>query len=261
MSFQNILFTTDAEGVAILTVNRPQKLNALNGDVMAEIDAAVAQCETDAHIRALIITGAGDRAFVAGADIRELQGLSAIQAQASALRGQAILRRLERLTKPTVAAINGYALGGGLELAMCCAIRVCCPEARLGQPEVKLGILCGYGGTQRLPRLVGRGRALELLLSAEAVDAAEAHRMGLVNFIAPAAELIESCKAWLRKALANAPLALALTMEAVDVGLSSGLEEGLRYEAAAFGLAAATEDRAEGMTAFLEKRSPAFAGK
>jgi enoyl-CoA hydratase len=261
MSFQNILFETDAEGVALLTINRPQKLNALNRDVMAEIDAAVAQCECDAQLRALIITGAGDRAFVAGADIGELQGLSPMEAQAAALRGQAVLRRLERLPKPTVAAINGYALGGGLELAMSCAIRVCCPEAKMGQPEVKLGILCGYGGTQRLPRLVGRGRALELLMSGEAIDAAEAHRIGLVNFIAPAAELLGSCRNWLKKTLANAPAALALTMEAVDLGLDTGLEEGLRHEAAMFGLAAATADRTEGLRAFLEKRPAAFAGK
>jgi enoyl-CoA hydratase len=261
MSFRNILFSADAEGVATLTVNRPDKLNALNHEVIAEIAAALDQCESEPGVRALIVTGAGEKAFVAGADIKELAGLTPLGAEALALRGQAIFRRIERLRKPSVAAINGFALGGGLELALACAVRACAPNARLGQPEVKLGIICGYGGTQRLPRLVGRGRALELLLSGEPIDAQEAYRIGLVNFIAPQDELLARCKDWLRKALANAPLALALTMEAVDTGLSAGLEEGLRFEASAFGLIAATEDRREGMSAFLEKRQPAFAGK
>jgi enoyl-CoA hydratase len=261
MSFRNILFNADAEGVATLTVNRPDKLNALNRDVMAEIDDAVAQCESDEGIHGLIVTGSGEKAFIAGADINELAGLTPLEAQAAAARGQTIFRRLERLRKPSIAAINGFALGGGLELAMSCALRACSPTARLGQPEVHLGIICGYGGTQRLPRLVGRGRALELLLSGEPIDAEEAFRIGLVNFIAPLHDLIDRCKDWLRKALANGPLALALTMEAVDTGLSTGLEEGLRFEASAFGLIAATEDRREGMRAFLEKRQPAFAGK
>jgi enoyl-CoA hydratase len=242
-------------------VSRPDKLNALNRATMEEIGASIAQCEADTRIRGLIVTGAGEKAFVAGADVGELAQLAPLEAQASAARGQAIFRRIERLPKPTVAAINGFALGGGLELAMSCAVRGCSPNARLGQPEVKLGIVCGYGGTQRLPRLVGRGRALELLLSGETIDAAEAHRIGLVNFIAPQAELLEFSKTRLRKALANAPLALALTIEAVDIGLAGGLEEGLRFEAAAFGLAAATDDRREGTRAFLEKRPAAFSGR
>jgi len=261
MSFRNILFNADADGVATLTVNRPDKLNALNQDVIAEIGVALAQCESDPGIRALIVTGAGEKAFIAGADIKELAGLTPLGAEALALRGQAVTRRIERLRKPSIAAINGFALGGGLELAMSCAVRACSPNAKLGQPEVKLGIICGYGGTQRLPRLVGRGRALELLLSGEPIDAQEAFRIGLVNFIAPQDQLIARCKEWLRKTLANGPLALALTMEAVDTGLNAGLEEGLRFEASAFGLIAATEDRREGMSAFLEKRQPAFAGK
>jgi enoyl-CoA hydratase len=261
MSFRNIVLTTDADGVATLTVNRPDKLNALNRDTMSEIAAALERCESDEAIRALIVTGAGEKAFVAGADINELASMTPPEAEAAALRGQAVLRRLERLRKPSVAAINGFALGGGLELAMACAVRACAPEARLGQPEVRLGIICGYGGTQRLPRLVGRGRALELLLSGEAVDAQEAYRIGLVNFIAPRAELIGLSREWLRKALANAPLALAFTMETVDAGLNAGLEEGLRFEAAAFGVIAATEDRREGMRAFLEKRPAVFAGR
>jgi enoyl-CoA hydratase len=261
MSFGNILFEVDEDGIALLTINRPHKLNALNKATVEEIDAVVGQCAREHRIRALIVTGAGEKAFVAGADINELAELTAVEAQASSLHGQAVLRRLERLLKPTVAAVNGFALGGGLELAMCCSVRACSPNARLGQPEVKLGIVCGYGGTQRLPRLVGRGRALELLLSGEAIDGAEAHRIGLVNFVVPQNELLNFSKQWLRKALANAPLALALTIEAVDAGLNAGIEEGLRIEAAAFGLAAATEDRREGIRAFLEKRTASYAAK
>jgi enoyl-CoA hydratase len=176
-------------------------------------------------------------------------------------RGQRILRDLECVMKPSVAAVNGFALGGGLELAMACTVRFASPNAKLGQPEVKLGILPGYGGTQRLPRLVGRGRALEMLLAGDPIDAAEAHRIGLVNAVVAQAELLPHCRAWLAKVLANAPVAAALIMDAVDVGLNSGLEEGLRYEATAFGLSTATEDRREGTRAFLEKRKPAFAGK
>ena len=212
-------------------------------------------------VRGLIVTGAGEKAFVAGADINELAVLSPVEAEDYARRGQRALRTLETMRKPSVAAVNGYALGGGLELAMACTVRFASPNAKLGQPEVKLGIVPGYGGTQRLPRLVGRGRALELLLAGDPIEAAEAHRIGLVNAVVPQAELVDFSRAWLRKALANAPVAVALVMEAVDVGLDAGLEAGLRFEAAAFGLSSATEDRREGTRAFLEKRSPAFSGK
>ena len=245
----------------MLTVNRPEKLNALNSETVLELADAVARARADAGVRALIVTGAGEKAFVAGADINQLALLSPIEAQGYAERGQRLFREIEMLPKPTLAAINGYALGGGLELAMACAVRVASENARLGQPEVKLGILPGYGGTQRLPRLVGRGRALEMLLSGEPVTAAEAHRIGLVNHVVPQAELMEFSRQWLRKALANAPLALGLTMQAVDVGMEAGLEQGLRFEAAAFGLTTATEDKREGTRAFLEKRQPVFAGK
>jgi len=261
MSYGHILFEVDEHAVALITVNRPDKLNALSGAVVAELRDAFERVAGDRSIRAAILTGAGEKAFVAGADINELAVLSPIQALEFARRGQQAFRSLETMGKPSVAAVNGYALGGGLELAMACTVRFASENARLGQPEVKLGIIPGYGGTQRLPRLVGRGRALEVLLSGEPLTAAEAHRIGLVNAIVPQNELLDYSRAWLRKAIANAPLALGLVLEAVDVGLDSGLDAGLRFEASAFAAAAATEDGREGTRAFLEKRKPAFVGK
>ena len=261
MPYSHIIFEAGEDRVALLTVNRPEKLNALSAAVILELRDAFERVAADPEIRAAIVTGAGEKAFVAGADIAELEQLSGPEARAFALRGQQAFRRLETSGKPSVAAVNGYALGGGLELAMACTVRFAAENARLGQPEVKLGIVPGYGGTQRLPRLVGRGRAMELLLSGEPVTAAEAHRIGLVNAVVPQAELLGYSRAWLAKVLANGPLAVALAMEAVDAGLNTGLEEGLRLEAAAFGLSAATEDRREGTRAFLEKRRPVFAGK
>jgi enoyl-CoA hydratase len=261
MSYGYITFEPGQDGIALITINRPEKRNALNRATVGELDDAFARVAKEPGIRALILTGAGDKAFVAGADIGELAVQAPVEARVYALYGQQVLRRLETMPKPSVAAINGYALGGGLELAMACTVRFAAPEAKLGQPEVKLGILPGYGGTQRLPRLVGRGRALELLLSGETIDAAEALRIGLVNAVAPRSGLLAASRAWLGKVLANASNAVALTMEAVDVGLEAGLEEGLRFEATAFGLAMATTDAAEGARAFLEKRPPIFAGK
>jgi enoyl-CoA hydratase len=261
MPFQYIQFDTVESGIALITINRPEKRNALSCGVVEELDQAADAVAKDSAIRAAILTGAGEKAFVAGADINELAALSAVEARNYALRGQQVFRKLETLGKPVVAAVNGYALGGGLELAMACTVRFASENASLGQPEVKLGIIPGYGGTQRLPRLVGRGRALELLLSGEAVTAAEAWRIGLVNAVTPQAELLNYSRAWLAKALANAPLALGLVLEAVDVGLNSSLDDGLRFEAAAFGVSAATEDRREGTRAFLEKRRAVFAGK
>ncbi|MBM3776218.1 MAG: enoyl-CoA hydratase [Acidobacteria bacterium] len=261
MSFHSIVFEVDAEGIALLTVNRPEKLNALDRATVAELAEAIERAGADSAVRALILTGAGEKAFAAGADIRELAAFTPLEAREQAAHGQRVFRNLETMAKPTVAAVNGFALGGGLELAMCCSIRVAAPNARLGQPEVKLGILPGYGGTQRLPRLVGRGRALEMLLSGDPADAAEAYRMGLVNYVVPQEELIPFCRQWLRKVLANAPVALGLTIAAVDTGLNAGLEEGLRFEALAFGLVSATEDRLEGTRAFLEKRPATFAGR
>lgn len=261
MPYRHIQFDLGESGIALVTVNRPDKLNALSRGVVEELDQAADRIAGDSAIRAAILTGAGEKAFVAGADINELSSLSAVEARAYALRGQQVFRKLETLGKPIVAAINGYALGGGLELAMACTVRFAAESAKLGQPEVKLGIIPGYGGTQRLPRLVGRGRALEMLLDGEPVTAAEAWRIGLVNAVVPRAELLNHGRAWLDKVLANGPLALGLVLEAVDVGFNTGLEEGLRFEAAAFGVSAATEDRREGTRAFLEKRRAVFAGK
>jgi len=261
MPYSHILFDVDDAGIALVTVNRPQKLNALSGEVIRELGEAFERVAGDSAIRAAILTGAGEKAFVAGADIHELAAMSAVEARCLSLRGQAILRRLETCGKPSVAAVNGFALGGGLELAMACTVRFASENAKLGQPEVKLGIVPGYGGTQRLPRLIGRGRALELLLAGDPIDAAEAHRIGLVNAVVPQAELLAFSRAWLGKVLANGPVALSLAMEAVDTGLNGGIEEGLRFEASAFGVSAATADRMEGTRAFLEKRKPEFQGK
>jgi enoyl-CoA hydratase len=256
-----LLVEVDDAGIALVSINRPDKLNALSGLVVAELEDAFAALVRNSSVRALILTGVGEKAFVAGADIQELSQLSAFEARQFAVRGQRVFRMLETMSKPSVAAINGFALGGGLELAMACTVRFAAESAKMGQPEVKLGIIPGYGGTQRLPRLVGRGRALELLLSGEPISAAEAHRIGLVNAVVPQGELLGHSRAWLGKVLANGPLALGLVMEAVDTGLNAGLEEGLRFEAAAFGVSASTEDRREGTRAFLEKRRAVFAGK
>lgn len=259
--YSHILFEVDDKGIALVTVNRPDKLNALSAAVVGELEQAFERIAGEASIRAAILTGAGDKAFVAGADIKELADHSPAEARARALLGQQVFRLLETCGKPSVAAVNGFALGGGLELAMACTVRFASANAKLGQPEVKLGIIPGYGGTQRLPRLIGRGRALEMLLSGEPIDAIEAHRIGLVNTVVPQAGLLSYSRTWLEKVLANGPLAVRLAMDAVDTGLDGGLEAGLRFEAAAFGVAFATEDRREGTRAFLEKRKPVFAGK
>jgi len=261
MGYANIVFEPAEDGIALIKFNRPQKLNALNQATMRELDDALGRAASDPAVRALLLTGEGDKAFVAGADIEELANLDPIAARETSLRGQRILRRLETSPKPSLAAINGYALGGGLELAMSCTLRVASATARLGQPEVKLGIVPGYGGTVRLPRLVGRGRALELLLTGDPIDAAEAHRIGLVNHVTPPEELLPFSRGLLRKILENGPVAVALVIDAVDRSLGIGLEDGLHYEASAFALSAATEDRSEGMRAFLEKRRPVFKGK
>jgi enoyl-CoA hydratase len=260
MTYTNLLFEADA-GIAQVTVNRPDKLNALNRAVMDELEDAFGRVQADSSARALIVTGAGGKAFVAGADIGELAEMTPLEFRARCARDQAILRRLETLGKPSLAALNGYALGGGLELAMACTLRVAARQARLGQPEVKLGILPGNGGTQRLPRLVGRGRALEMLLSGKPITAEEAHRIGLVNHVVEGGDLLAFCRGLLAPMLENSPLAQALILEAVDTGLSMGLEEALRFETGAISIAAAAEDRLEGTRAFLEKRKPVFAGR
>lgn len=261
MSFQFLSFEPDADGFALITVNRPTKMNALNQTLVSELGQAFRTVREDSAIKGVILTGAGEKAFIAGADIGELAAIDAIDAERTSARGQQIFRSLETMRKPSVAAINGFALGGGLELAMCCTIRIASPNAKLGQPEVKLGLVPGYGATQRLPRLVGRGRALELLLSGEPIDASEAHRIGLVNSVVPQEQLIPAAKQWLRKVAANGPVAVGLVIESVDTGLEGGLDAGLRFESTAFGLAAASADRREGTTAFLEKRKAAFTGR
>jgi enoyl-CoA hydratase len=249
------------DGVAILTVSRPKKLNALNSQTIAELDAAFVALASDAEVRGVVLTGSGERAFVAGADIEELAGLDAASGRALSERGQRVLDRIEWLGKPVVAAINGYALGGGCELAMACHVRLASENAALGTPEVKLGLMCGYGGTQRLPRLVGRGAALEILLTGERIRAEEALRLGLVNRIVPLDRLLPEAEGLVRKMIGNAPLALRATLEAVCGGLDRPLAEALEGEAQLFGELCASADAAEGTSAFLEKRPPRFQGR
>jgi len=260
MPYSSLLYEL-RDGVAAITINRPDKLNALNDTVIEELGQAVGAVETDQAIRGVILTGAGAKAFVAGADIAELSRQGPLDGKARALAGQAVFRRLERLGKPVIAAVNGFALGGGCELAMACHIRIASDRAKFGQPEVKLGIGPGYGGTVRLPRLVGRGRALELLLTGEVIDAQEAYRIGLVNRVVPADRLLAVAESLLRTILANGPLAVRLCLEAVDTGLEIPFDEALKLEANSFGLLASTLDMREGMTAFLEKRPAAFQGR
>jgi enoyl-CoA hydratase len=258
-SFDFLTFEV-AERIATVTVNRPDKLNALNDATIAELGAAIDEARIREDVGGIIITGAG-RSFVAGADISEMQGQSAFVAKARARSGQAVFRRIEMSPKPVIAAVNGFALGGGCELAMACHVRLASEHAKFGQPEVKLGILPGYGGTQRLPRLVGKGVALQLLLTGEMIDAQEALRIGLVNRVVHAAELMGAAQIMLKQMMANAPLALALCIEAVDRGLQMSLDEGLVLEANHFGLLASTEDMRQGMSAFMEKRAPTFSGR
>lgn len=246
--------------VATITVNRPDKLNALNAATIGELGEAIDEVRQREDVGGVILTGAG-RAFVAGADISELAAQTPLQAKQRALRGQGIFRRFETSPKPVVAAVNGFALGGGCELAMACHIRIASEAAKFGQPEVKLGICPGYGGTQRLPRLVGMGRALQLLMTGEMIDAAEAYRIGLVNRVVPATDLLSAADAVLRQMLANGPLALASCIESVVRGTESSLDDGLTLEANHFALLAGTQDMTEGTRAFLEKRPPAFAGR
>jgi len=259
MAYELLTFDV-ADRIATITVNRPDKLNALNDALMAELGLAIDEAVRRDDVGAVLLTGAG-RAFVAGADIAELQGQGATDGKARAERGQRTFRRFEVSPKPTLAAVNGFALGGGCELAMACHIRLASDKAKFGQPEVKLGIVPGYGGTQRLPRLVGKGRALELLLTGEMIDAAEAYRIGLVNRVVPADGLIDAARAMLATILAQGPLAVAHCIEAVDRGLDMPLDDAIALEASYFGLLSATTDKAEGMRAFLEKRPAQFTGK
>jgi enoyl-CoA hydratase len=258
--YKNITLET-RDGIAVVTINRPEKRNALNGATIGELDRAFASIEGDEAVRGVILTGAGDKAFVAGADISELATRSPIDGKDYSIRGQRVFDRIERLGKPVVGAINGFALGGGCELALACHVRVASENAKLGTPEVKLGIMCGFAGTQRLPRLVGRGRALEMLLTGEMVDAQEAYRIGLVNRVVPADKLIAESEKLLRAMLANGPVSLRFTLEAVAAGLEMNLAEAQYLEATLFGLICTSEDMKEGTKAFLEKRAAQFKGR
>ncbi|HTJ22535.1 MAG TPA: enoyl-CoA hydratase-related protein [Gemmatimonadaceae bacterium] len=258
MPYETLVLTT-VDRVATLTVNRPDKLNALNDRVISELGEAIDALRADPSVGGIILTGAG-RAFVAGADISQLAQHGAISAKALSEAGQRVFRRFETSPKPVIAAVNGFALGGGCELAMACHIRIASDAAKFGQPEVKLGLIPGYGGTQRLARLVGKGRALQLLLTGEMIDANEAFRIGLVNRVVPAGDLIAAATTMMQAILANAPLALAQCIEVVNRGDGASLDDALALEATAFGLLAATSDKQEGTRAFLEKRSASFTG-
>jgi enoyl-CoA hydratase/carnithine racemase len=260
LTLANVLYEKKG-AIAYVTVNRPKVLNALNTPTWKDLRTAFEDAQNDATVRGVILTGAGNKAFIAGADISELAHVAAFEAEQASRFGQGVLDLIENLGKPVIAAVNGFALGGGCETAMACTIRIAVDTAKFGQPEVTLGLVPGGGGTQRLPRLVGKGRALELILSAEMISAQEAYRIGLVNEIVPAADLIARAEAILNKIAANAPIAVRLSLEAVNKGVETSQGEGLLLEASYFGLCAATEDKKEGTSAFLEKRAPQFHGR
>ena len=257
---ENLLYEKKG-AIAYVTLNRPRVLNALNQATWNDLRTAFEDARDDVEIRGVILTGAGDKAFIAGADIGELAHVTAVEAEQSSSYGQAVLDLIENLGKPVIAAVNGYALGGGCETAMACTIRVAAEHAKFGQPEVTLGLIPGGGGTQRLPRLVGKGRALQLILSGGMIDAQEAHRIGLVNEVVPAGDLLTRAEAILKQIFANAPIAVKFSLEAVNRGLETNLAEGLSLEASLFGLCAGTDDKAEGTSAFLAKRAPQFNGR
>jgi enoyl-CoA hydratase len=258
--FENLLLAREA-AVAVVTINRPQVLNALNAATLDELGDAIDRLTDDDTVRVVIVTGAGDRSFVAGADIKELAAQRPVDTRDHAGRGQRVFDAIEQMGKPVIAAINGFALGGGCELAMACTFRIAADTARLGQPEIALGLIPGFAGTQRLPRLVGRPTALDLLLTGRQVTAADALRIGLVHRVVPAAELMPQARAFALELAAKAPIAMRFILEAVNRGLDGSLAEGQALEAALFGLAAATDDMREGTTAFLEKRAPDFKGR
>jgi len=260
MAYENLLYEKK-DGIAYVTFNRPKVLNALNRKTVEELQHALSDARGDDSVRVLILTGAGEKSFVAGADIGELAQQTPVSGRETSLFGQGVFHLLETMGKPSICAINGFALGGGCELALACTIRIASKTAKLGQPEVKLGIIPGYGGSQRLARLCGKGVAQELCLTGEMIGAEEALRIGLVNHIYEPAELLPAAEAMAKKIIANAPLAVKYTMEAIERGMEMGQEEGLFLEAALFGLVCATEDMREGTKAFLEKRPGQFTGK
>src|SRR6201993_4532701 len=260
LKFENILYEKKGP-IAYVTLNRPKVLNALSQAVFSELKAAFEDVRDDSSVRSVILTGSGDKAFVAGADIAEMSSLTASQMQESTRRSQAVTELIENLGKPVAAAVNGFALGGGCELAMACTIRVASENAKFGQPEVKLGIMPGAGGTQRLPRLIGKGRALQLILTGEIINVQEAYRCGLVNEVVPLANLIPRAEAILNQINSNAPLGVKFSIDAVNKGLEGSISEGLLIEASLFGICAGSEDKKEGTTAFLAKRAPQFQGR
>jgi len=260
LNLANVLYEKK-NGIAYVTVNRPKVLNALNTPTWKDLRTAFEDARDDVTIRGVILTGAGNKAFIAGADIGELAQVTAFEAEQSSRFGQDVLDLIENLGKPVIAAVNGFALGGGCETAMACTIRIATDSAKFGQPEVKLGLLPGGGGTQRMPRLIGKGRALQLILSGETIGAQEAYRIGLINEIVPDASLIQRAEVILKQIAANAPIAVKFALEAANKGLETSQSEGLLLEASYFGLCAATEDKKEGTSAFLEKRAPQFQGR
>src|SRR6202453_4997793 len=259
-SFENITYEVKGS-IAYITMNRPKVMNALNRKTVEELNTAFHAAKEDVTVKGIILTGAGEKAFIAGADIAELSTIDGEKAGEFSEKGQETLFFIETLGKPVIAAVNGFALGGGCETAMACTIRIATENAKFGQPEVKLGIIPGYGGTQRLPRLVGKGLAMQMVLAGEMITAQEAHRIVLVNEVTAAAQLIPRAEAIAEKIIANAPLAVQYAMEAVNKGMEMTLSEGLYLEAVLFGVACATEDKKEGTAAFLEKRAAAFKGK
>jgi enoyl-CoA hydratase len=260
MTFDNLLLERDG-AVAIVTLNRPKVLNALNSQTLTELDGAMTQLKDDAAVRAIVITGAGDKSFVAGADINELALLSPVAGKEHARRGQQVLDAIEQLGKPVIAAVNGFALGGGCELAMACTLRIAADTARFGQPEINLGIIPGYAGSQRLPRLVGKGVALEMLLSGDMIAAPRAYEIGLVNRVVPAAELMTEAKKLAQTLASKAPIAVRYILELVHHGLDSPFAQGEELETALFGTIASSDDMREGTKAFLEKRKAVWQGK
>jgi enoyl-CoA hydratase len=260
MAYENLLYEKK-EGIATITFNRPKVLNALNRKTIEELHHLLLDVRDDESVRVLILTGAGEKAFVAGADINELAQQTPVNGKEFSLYGQSVFHLLETIGKPSICAINGFALGGGCELALSCSIRIASKNAKLGQPEVKLGIIPGYGGSQRLARLCGKGVALELCLTGEMITAEEAQRIGLVNHVYEAGELLPAAEAMAKKIIEKAPLAVKYCMEAVERGVEMPQEEGLFLEATLFGLCCATEDMREGTKAFLEKRAAQFKGR
>ena len=259
-ALENVLYEKK-DGIAYVTLNRPKVLNALNQRTWQDLRVAFEDARDDATVRGIILTGAGDKAFIAGADISEIAHITAVDAEQSSRSGQDVLTLIETLGKPVIAAVNGFALGGGCETAMACTIRVASEHARFGQPEVTLGIIPGGGGTQRLPRLVGKGRALQIILSGAMITAQEAYRIGLVNEVVPATDLVPRAEAILKQIFANAPVAIRFSLEAVNRGLETSQAEGMALEASLFGLCAGTEDKDEGTQAFLQKRAAKFKGR